>query len=230
MPIPDRIEPVVAQRTLLKDVVRDRLREAIRSGALHHGEALRDAELSEWLGVSRAPIRAAMDDLAREGLIEMAPNRYTRVATPNATDVLTALHMLGTLYSGAVRFAMPALPDDAGETLQTHCSIASEALRGGDFDEVRATFYPVFDELLARSGRMYRDRLTDTIDGLRFVAQIETAFHTLGGQRQFSRSADVFVVLRDALAARDVHATRSATEELFAGWVPVDTRGFADRN
>lgn len=220
MPIPDRIEPATSRRILLKDVVRDRLREAIRSGTLRHGEVLRDTEIMEWLGVSRAPIRAAMDDLAREGLIEMAPNRYTRVAVPNADDVVTSIHVLGTLYAGAVRFALPGLSPEDSSDLQGRCDVVSEALDTGDFDEIRATFFPLFDEFLVRSGRLYRERLIDKIDGLRFASQIDSAFQAAGGQSGFSRSADAIVSLRDAIAAGDVHAARAATEEAFFGWLP----------
>ena len=60
-----------------------RLGEAILDGSLAPGERLRDHELAERLGVSRTPVREALQRLERTGLVEVAPNRYTRVTTPN---------------------------------------------------------------------------------------------------------------------------------------------------
>ena len=44
------------------------------------GEQLKDAEIAEWLGLSRTPIREALARLEEYGLVETAPNRYTRHA------------------------------------------------------------------------------------------------------------------------------------------------------
>ena len=73
MPIPT--SPPAAERQLLRDTVRTRIRDAILDGTLEPGERLHDDELITWLQVSRTPIREALSDLVRAGLVEMAPNR-----------------------------------------------------------------------------------------------------------------------------------------------------------
>ncbi len=70
-----------AERTLLRERVLDQITRAILDGSLGPGTRLRDDELIAWLGTSRAPIREALAKLADRGLVEMAPNRYTRVAS-----------------------------------------------------------------------------------------------------------------------------------------------------
>ena len=70
----------VHRRTLLRDDVYFTLRDAIVSGRLAPGEKLRDAELSEWLGVSRTPIREALLRLERSGLVIAEPGRLTMVS------------------------------------------------------------------------------------------------------------------------------------------------------
>lgn len=67
-------------RTLLRERVLGTITTAILDGTLQPGERLRDDELTAWLGTSRAPIREALDQLADIGLVEMAPNRFTKVA------------------------------------------------------------------------------------------------------------------------------------------------------
>ena len=57
-----------------------KLREAIVDGTLAPGEQLHDEELCGWLGLSRTPVRDALRRLRDEGLVEMAPQRFTRVA------------------------------------------------------------------------------------------------------------------------------------------------------
>ncbi|MFL0388923.1 GntR family transcriptional regulator [Curtobacterium sp. 179-B 9B NHS] len=109
MPVPST-QPA-AERKLLRDTVQDKIRDAIMDGTLEPGERLNDDDLIAWLGVSRTPIREALAELARAGLIEMAPNRYTRVAAPTEAELLDAYRTLGVIYGGVVRLAVPRFSD-----------------------------------------------------------------------------------------------------------------------
>lgn len=109
MPVPST-QPA-AERKLLRDTVQDKIRDAIMDGTLEPGERLNDDDLIAWLGVSRTPIREALAELARSGLIEMAPNRYTRVAAPSKDELLDAYRTLGVIYGGVVRLAVPRFTD-----------------------------------------------------------------------------------------------------------------------
>jgi DNA-binding GntR family transcriptional regulator len=88
-------------RELLSDGVRRRLLTAILDGTLVAGERLHDGQLTEWLQVSRTPIRTALERLGELGLVEMEPNRYTRVARPTAATTLSALEVYVALHSAA---------------------------------------------------------------------------------------------------------------------------------
>ena len=57
----------------------ERLRQAILAGDMAPGQRLVEEELAEMLGVTRASLRAALFDLAAEGLVERIPNRGARV-------------------------------------------------------------------------------------------------------------------------------------------------------
>jgi DNA-binding GntR family transcriptional regulator len=52
-----------------------KMMEAIQSGALKPGTRLREAELAEWLGSSRTPVREALNRLQSEGLVVQEPRR-----------------------------------------------------------------------------------------------------------------------------------------------------------
>jgi len=57
----------------------ERLRQAILAGDMAPGQRLVEEELAGALGVTRASLRAALFDLAAEGLVERVPNRGARV-------------------------------------------------------------------------------------------------------------------------------------------------------
>jgi len=56
-----------------------RLRQAILAGDMAPGQRLVEEELAGLLAVTRASLRAALFDLAAEGLVERIPNRGARV-------------------------------------------------------------------------------------------------------------------------------------------------------
>ena len=59
----------------LSDEVAERLRDAIRSGSIPPGSRLVEQELAEQLGVSRVPVREAIQTLVDEGMVRKSPHR-----------------------------------------------------------------------------------------------------------------------------------------------------------
>lgn len=109
MPVPSA-QPT-DERKLLRDIVQEKIRDAIMDGTLEPGERLHDEDLIAWLGVSRTPIREALAELTRTGLVEMAANRYTRIVAPTNEELLDAYQTLGVLYGGVARLAVPRFTD-----------------------------------------------------------------------------------------------------------------------
>ena len=70
----------------LADRVANYLREAIFMGKIAPGEQLREVPLSKMLGVSRGPIREALNKLEREGLVTIPRNGRTIVARLTRED------------------------------------------------------------------------------------------------------------------------------------------------
>jgi DNA-binding GntR family transcriptional regulator len=69
----------------LSDDVFETLRDAIFSGGLKPGNALREAHLAKELSVSQATVRDALVKLERFGLVVRVPNRAT-IVTPHSSQ------------------------------------------------------------------------------------------------------------------------------------------------
>jgi DNA-binding GntR family transcriptional regulator len=65
----------------------DWIAEHIISGEIKPGEKLTETGLAERMGVSRSPVREALQALSREGLIILEPRRGAHVSALNARDV-----------------------------------------------------------------------------------------------------------------------------------------------
>lgn len=71
----------------LSDEVADSLRESIRTGALPPGARLVERDIATRLGVSRIPVREAIQRLAEEGLVRKVAHRGTFVYSPSAVEI-----------------------------------------------------------------------------------------------------------------------------------------------
>ncbi|RKR75725.1 GntR family transcriptional regulator [Frondihabitans australicus] len=109
MPVPVPNPETQEPRRLLRDVVYEKMFEAIIDGTLELGERLNDDELVRWLGVSRTPVREAIARLAEYGLVDIEANRYTRVVAPSYAEFLDTVHTGYELWSMFVRTGVPAL-------------------------------------------------------------------------------------------------------------------------
>ncbi|WP_052745530.1 GntR family transcriptional regulator [Allosalinactinospora lopnorensis] len=63
------------------------LRKLIVLGELVPGQRLVEADLAQRLGVSRGPVRTALSELARVGLVELSSRRSARVVSLTTKDV-----------------------------------------------------------------------------------------------------------------------------------------------
>lgn len=129
MPVPATSTP---PRPLLRDEVLQRLRNAIIDGTLAPGEQLRDAEVAQWLGVSRTPVREALLELARSGLVSASPGRSTVVTPIDGADVRDAAAVVAAMHRVAVVEAMPAFTDADIERMRQANAEFTAAHAAGD--------------------------------------------------------------------------------------------------
>lgn len=83
--------------------VASELRQRVLSGQLRAGERILEVQFSNELGVSRTPLRLALGELEKQGVLERLPTRGYRVRSVTLTDVAMALEVRGTLEGMAAR-------------------------------------------------------------------------------------------------------------------------------
>lgn len=94
-------------RALLK------LREMLLKGEFRPGERLSEPQLVARVGVSRTPIRLALNRLAHEGLLEASPSGRFLVREFTLADVWDAIELRGVLEGTAARLAAERLSGSA---------------------------------------------------------------------------------------------------------------------
>ncbi|WP_197220384.1 MULTISPECIES: GntR family transcriptional regulator [Bacteria] len=209
MPVPKDVDREPAKRTLLRDTVLQRIREAIMDGTLQPGERLHDDQIAAWLGVSRTPIRDALNELSRMGLVEMAPNRYTRVTLPVEEEALAALQTLGVILGGVVRLAVPRLSDGVKKDVLKQFTVVVNCLRADDGPGTNAEASALWRMLAKECGNPLVVALFEqTIDGLAFKLR----FATIDKLFDFAAFADLFEELAECIREGDAIGAELAVE------------------
>ena len=109
------------------------LRTLILNGAFENGARLPETAVAERLGLSRTPLRQAMDRLVDEGLLERIETGGCRVASFTLADITDAIDLRGVLEGTAARLAAErgVSPEKAAALEQTLSSL--DAVMGASF-------------------------------------------------------------------------------------------------
>ena len=191
--------PLEPSRAVLGDEVYERLGEAILDGRLAPGERLRDHELAEWLGVSRTPVREALQRLERVGLVEVSPHRYTRVSQPRRQS--DTIELVAYNMGVAVRMTSARADAEAMELALERLDDVIAASRADESDALAAASHAFFTVVTRASGNAAL---------LQFIREYEIAIRrNIAGWQPFiecpiGRTA-AYEQFREAFIRRDGH-------------------------
>lgn len=135
----------------LREQVLGILRDAILNGDFKPGQAIVETELATQLGVSRAPIREALQRLNSEGLLEMVPYHPTVVKRLNKKDIEELYSLRIVLETFAVQrlLSQEPMPDlSILNKLYADMMIAADA---GNLKEVNALDRQFHETLISLS-------------------------------------------------------------------------------
>src|ERR1700754_2986476 len=97
----------------LRQAVYDAIVELIVHGTLQRGQHLVENELAEYLGVSRQPVREALQRLQTDGWVDLRPAQGAFVHTPSEDEVDQLLSVRTVLETYSARLAAEnATPED----------------------------------------------------------------------------------------------------------------------
>jgi DNA-binding GntR family transcriptional regulator len=179
--------------------VADHLRRAILEGDIRPGEWIRQEDVADRLGLSRAPVREALLMLESEGLTEHERHRGARVPSLSMHEVDVIYRMREQLEQLAIAESIPNLTDAELERLE---EIQQRIEANSDV----ATFLTLDREfhLLSYAGCRF-EQLSGTVTRLwNVTAHHRRAFMALTGPgRQWVVNAEHRLLL-DAIIRRDV--------------------------
>lgn len=199
-------------RTLLRDRAYEAIRDAIVAGKLEPGAVVRDADLAERLGLSRAPVREAFSRLVDEGLLESKPQSYTRVTPLTTGEVRDAAAVVGAMHELATRVAVPRLFAADVEAMRAANERFAAAVASGDVDTALQADDALHDVLVRVSGNR---AAAATV--ARYTPLIRRLERRRFGEGGTCRSAGLHERLIEACAAGDVDEAVRVTAEIWRG-------------
>ncbi|GAB6167471.1 GntR family transcriptional regulator [Thermostilla marina] len=121
----------------IREQIADLIRADILSGRLTEGERLREQELAERYGVSRAPIRDALLQLTQEGLLVAKPNCGVRVGSAADQEIQPLIvELRRQIEVFALQKAFDRLANEWLPKLEETVELLEPACRDGELSEI----------------------------------------------------------------------------------------------
>ncbi|MGW5444658.1 GntR family transcriptional regulator [Streptomyces asiaticus] len=201
------LEPL-GKRESLRDRARNALRAGIISGELAPGAVHSAPALGARFDVSPTPVREAMLDLVKEGLVVSVPNKGFRVTEVSEQDLddLASIRLL--IEPPTVREAVPRIPRGELPALRELAQAIVDAAERGDligYIEADRVFHLT---LLGHAGNR---RLVDVVSELRSQTRLLGLIPLLESGR-LGQSAAEHHALLDLVAAGDARGAEAMTQ------------------
>lgn len=192
--------PSLRARRSLREEITHTLRGAVISGELRPGLVYSAPALAAQFGVSATPVREAMVDLAKDGLVEPVRNKGFRVVEQSDADLDEIADLRELIEVPVVRRVAEAgaAPEDL-DRLRVLARGIEEAAASGDVTAHAAIDMDFHLALLALAGNSH---VVETVRSLRARSRIYGA-RQLADAGTLTHSAREHAQLVDLVAARD---------------------------
>jgi DNA-binding GntR family transcriptional regulator len=144
--------------------IAEQLREAVMSGELPQGSQVGEVSLAAQFGVSRGPVREAMQRLVQEGLLRSIPHRGIFVVELTDADVRDIYDARRAVESAAM-LAIMRRPDVAKVARRLDAAVARMAVAAerGDATALSRGDLAFHELLVAQSGSVRLGRMASTL-------------------------------------------------------------------
>ena len=218
-------QPSTSPRRSLNDRAYDHLREAILSGDIPVGTIIAETKVAEDLGISKTPVRQALQLLRTEGLLEVGPRRQLVVRAFSAAHRNEILRIREALEKIAVETACRVITLDDIDQLRLllmRQGRAADAYNEGEFLVLDEQFHV----LIAKSANL--PIVARLLEQMRGFARLMR----LGKTQPPEHLRDILVEhtrILDAIERRDGAEAQAALQEHLHHWdyllAPNDEQG-----
>jgi len=214
MVVVDAIAPVQ-----VKEIVYQKLRDALVDHQFAPGEPLREVALCARFEVSKTPIREALVRLERDGLVEILPYRGARARVYTADDVREFFQAREMVECECVRVAAGD-PGGILDRLATNVAQTRAALESGDLKKASARL-DAFDDLLF--GVLRNRLLSELIE--RLTLHLRRLGKMGAGRGRFEDSLLQHETILAALQRGDAEAAQNAMRAHLASVLDAEIAG-----
>lgn len=151
-----------SQLVPLAERVEREIERRIVTGEFGSGTRLSEVALAELFGVSRGPVREALQGLRRAGLVEIVANKGAVVRRLNGTEAAGLYDLRGALFAVMAERLAAITSPDACARLAENIRASEAAIKAADFEayyRLNLAFHEAVAEMsgLQRVAAVYRD-------------------------------------------------------------------------
>jgi DNA-binding GntR family transcriptional regulator len=162
--LPQGTVPKLERPGPLRERVYEALLELITTRALQPGQHLVESELAGHLGVSRQPVREALQRLNTEGWVDLRPAQGAFVHEPTEAEADQLLSVRTLLEAEAARLAAANSGSAGIASLETLCAKGEKAVAEDDIDLAVTTNAEFHAKVMELAGNVVLAELAGQVD------------------------------------------------------------------
>jgi DNA-binding GntR family transcriptional regulator len=165
------LKALQGSRGLLKDEAYERLKQLIQTQVFKPGTFLSERELAARMGMSKTPVRSALERLQTEGFVQISPQQGAVVREPSLHEIVDMIDLRIALEPYVLRRLVGRLSPQQLQRLRENLKQQEWVVEAHDVrrcTQLDADFHLMFCEFLGnqeivRLMRSLRDRLFRTV-------------------------------------------------------------------
>lgn len=195
---------------LRREIAYERLKDALQHADLEPGQVLSETRISRSLGISRTPVREALQQLSQEGLVQVIPGRAVTVAAPSLRSIMDVVHMRSLLEPELVRLATEVVSRSDIGSLAATVSVMEQACLDDDqegWSRADTHFHVIL------GGACPNELLADIVIQMRNRAHHLANIDSQTNPARLAACTAEHRQIFEAISARDAEAAAAVTRE-----------------
>ncbi|MEB8386905.1 GntR family transcriptional regulator [Rhodobacteraceae bacterium KMM 6894] len=190
----------------LRDIVQERMRNAIIEGHFAPGERLIERPLCDQLGVSRTVIRETIRFLEAEGLVKIIPNRGPIVATFDWDQAKQIYDIRRQLEGAAAAACAEAHDADFADRLSAALRALAATMDDTTWAELLQASTRFYELIFIEAGHTVAWEIVQRLNGR--ISRLRAL--TLSASHRARPGIDHMTDIHDAILSNDANAARAA--------------------